>query len=328
MITQPKVTVLVPSFNHGFYLKQRIESILTQTYRCFDLIVIDDASSDDSPEIIKGLLSNYDFKYIANRSNSGTPFAAWEQLLQFATGDYIWICESDDYADPHFLERAVAAITSASCAVMAYCDSWIVDEHGCRIDHTDTYFHEIWRESRWDQSFIQDGAAELHHFQIRGQTVPNMSSMLIDATAFRKAFTPFLKRLKLTGDWLFVGLLMQCGQVVYFKEPLNYFRRHESTARARVQSARSQAEFILTKHILFLKTKRPLHEYAKVMSSDAVRFLYEPAGLREIVAAMLRISFRHSLSAALYLAASLLINRGYFKKFYSRLHLLRGETCQ
>ena len=251
----PKVTVLVPSFNHGCYLRKRIESIMAQTYGNFELIVIDDCSSDDSAAVITSLQGMYGFKYIANNKNSGTPFAAWEHILHLALGDYIWICESDDYADPIFLDCAVKAITNVPNAVIAYCDSWIIDENDHQVDHTDTYFHDIWRESRWDKSFNQNGNEELNRFQLRGQTVPNMSSMLFSAAAFRKAFRPFMKKLKLTGDWLFVGLLMKYGAVVYFKETLNNFRRHEITARVQVKSARSQAEFILTKYILFLETK-------------------------------------------------------------------------
>lgn len=318
---KPKVTVLVPSFNHAPYLKRRIESIMDQTYDNFELVVIDDCSTDDSDKIITSLQSAHGFRYIANKINSGTPFAAWENILSIASGDFIWICESDDYADPEFLNCAVEAIMNVPNAVIAYCDSWIVDESDHQIDHTDTYFHDVWRETRWDKSFIQNGNEELDHFQLRGQTVPNMSSVLITAVAFRKAYKPFLKKLKLTGDWLFVGLLMKYGGVVYFKKTLNYFRRHEDTARVRVNSARSQAEFILTKYILFLETKRSVSEFASVMSNDAVRFLYEPAHFIDVVVKMVKISFWRALGSGIYLAASLLLNRDYLKKFYNRRQL-------
>jgi glycosyltransferase involved in cell wall biosynthesis len=325
-VIKPKVTVLVPSFNHDCYLKKRIESITAQTYDNYELIVVDDCSIDDSAAIITSLQKTHGFRYIANKKNSGTPFAAWEHILSIANGDYIWICESDDYADPIFLDCAVEAIRNVPNAVIAYCDSWIIDEDDNQIDHTDTYFRDTWRESRWDNSFVQDGNDELNHFQLRGQTVPNMSSMLISTDAFRKAFRPFMRKLKLTGDWLFVGLLMKYGKVVYFKKTLNYFRRHESTARVRVKSARSQAEFILTKYLLFLETKRPRNEFASVMSTDAVRFLYEPARFREVLITMMKTSFLHTLGVGVSLAASLLVNRDYLKKFYHRRQLIKRGT--
>jgi|GEM_PF-1109319 glycosyltransferase involved in cell wall biosynthesis/polysaccharide pyruvyl transferase WcaK-like protein len=324
LMNKPKVTALVPSFNHGRYLRQRIESVLQQTYPNVELIVIDDCSEDDSGDVIKSLQAQYGFKFIRNARNSGTPFAAWERILSLGTGEYIWICESDDYADPRFLEVAIEALKKVPEAALAYCDSWIIDEYGQQVDHTDTYFHEIWRESRWDKAFVQPGIDELSQFQIRGQTVPNMSSALISASAFRKAYHPFLKKLKLTGDWLFVGWLMRQGAVVYCKQTLNHFRRHEVTSRARVKSARSQAEFILTKYLLFRVTGRPLREFASVMSPDAIRFLYEPAGLFDMLRALFNISVLKTLQCGASLAASLAMNGHFVKKFCQRYKLVKG----
>lgn len=321
-LSMPRVTALVPSFNHGRYVKQRIESVLEQTYNNVELIVIDDCSEDDSDSVIKSLQSENGFQYIRNLRNSGSPFAAWEAILSIAQGDYIWICESDDYADPKFLEVAIEALNAAPGAALAYCDSWIIDEHGQQVDHTDTYFHDIWHESRWDKAFVQPGMDELSQFQIRGQTVPNMSSALISASAFRKAYHPFLKKLKLTGDWLFVGWVMQEGPVVYFKQTLSYFRRHEVTSRVRVKSARSQAEFILTKYLLFRVAGRPLRGFASVMSTDAARFLYEPAGLFDVLRALFQISALKTLQCGASLAASLVVNGHLVKKFRQRYKLI------
>src|SRR5574340_858942 len=144
----PKIIALIPSYNHGRYLRQRIESVLQQRYRNVELIVIDDCSDDNSDEVIKSLLQQYEFQYVRNERNSGTPFAAWGKMASLATGDYVWICESDDYADPGFLEAAVAKIEQTPDAVLFYCNSWIIDEDGKKIDHTASYFHDIWHETR------------------------------------------------------------------------------------------------------------------------------------------------------------------------------------
>ncbi|MDA8254140.1 MAG: glycosyltransferase [Betaproteobacteria bacterium] len=320
-----KVTALVPSYNHGRYLRQRIESILLQSYRNIELIVIDDCSDDDSDAVIKSLLAQYEFRYIRNARNSGTPFAAWSEAASLATGEYLWICESDDYAAPDFLETAVRKLAEHKDAVLFYCDSWIVDVDDKTIDHTDTYFHDIWREVRWDTDFHSDGIDELSNYQLRGQTVPNMSSALIATHAFRRAYHPFLKKLKLTGDWLFIGWIMRYGSVVFCKKPLNHFRKHEATSRVRVKSARSQAEFVLTKYLLFKETGKPVREFAHVMRTDAVRFLYEPAGLFDILKALRRISVPTTLKCGVLLAASLAMNGHYLKQFYQRYTLVKGE---
>lgn len=324
MNCRPKVTALIPSYNHGPFLRQRIETVLQQTYLNIELIVIDDGSDDDSDEIINSLLKQHNFRYIRNSRNSGTPFAAWGKAVSIATGEFIWICESDDFADACFLEVAVARLIENQEAVLFYCDSWVVDEDGKRIDHTDSYFHDIWRESRWDQNFTQDGTRELANFQLRGQTVPNMSSALVSARAFRQAYNPFLKKFKLTGDWLFIGWVMRHGSVVFCKRTLNYYRRHELTSRARVNSARSQAEFILTKYLLFRETGKPVRDFAHVMRTDAVRFLYEPARTLDVIKVLFKISVPATLRCALLLAASVAMNAGYLKKFHLRYKLVKS----
>lgn len=315
---RPKVIALVPSYNHGSFIRQRIESIIGQTYKNIELIVIDDRSKDNSDEVIAGLQASHGFRYIRNEKNSGTPFAAWESILPLATGEYIWVCESDDFADPGFLATAVEALEADKDAVLFYCNSWVVDATGARVDHTGTFFRDIWKESRWESDFSADGYQELLGFQLRGQTVPNMSSALISTKAFRAAYTPFLKKLKLTGDWLFIGNVLRHGRVVFSRQTLNNFRRHEETARVRIKSALSQAEFILTKYLLFRKTKRPVREFAPLMSTDVVRFLYEPAKLGEVLKALLKISWISTLRCAALFAASVLMNRSYLDKFFER----------
>jgi len=322
--TTPCVTVLVPSFNHSAYIGQRIRSIMEQTYQDFELIVIDDCSSDNSDSVITSLQREFSFKYIRNPKNSGTPFSAWETVLQLAQGKFIWICESDDYAAPHFLETAVNSMLKDRSASVFYCDSWIVDSTGKHIGHTDEYFHEIWKETRWDTSFSNDGVAELEEFQIRGQTVPNMSSALISTDAFRRSFTPVLKKFKLTGDWLFIGLLFKEGSVIHARQTLSHFRKHEVTSRARVKSARSQAEFILTKYLLFRATNASFRDFAPVMGTDAIRFLYESAKLTEVIRAAMQVSLSITLRATLLLGASLATNPHYLKKFYLRYKQAKG----
>lgn len=292
---RPLVTALVPSYNHGRYIKERIESILNQTYDKIELIVIDDRSSDNSHEVISQLQRKHGFTYIRNRENSGTPFSAWEKICDLATGDFIWVCESDDVAEPTLVEKAINALTANPNATLFYSSSHIIDESSQVIGHTDSYFHEVWRESRWDHDFTASGFAELVQYQIKGQTVPNMSSAIISASAFRASFTPFLKRLRLTGDWLFIGDVMRFGDVIYTHETLSRFRKHQVTSRVRVKSARSQAEFMLTKFKLFCTSGLPTSELAQVVRTDGHRFLYEPESWLMVSKAMAQISISDSV---------------------------------
>ena len=311
----PKVSVLVPSYNHGRYIRERIESILKQTYANIELIVIDDGSDDDSHSIIGELQAQYGFQYLLNKCNSGSPFAAWERICTLATGDYIWVCESDDVAEPSFVETGVAALATEPGAVMFYSSSLIINEASEVIGHTDSYFHDIWKESRWDVDFTADGINELLQYQLRGQTVPNMSSALFTANAFRIAFTPFLKRLRLTGDWLFVGDVIKQGKIVFKHTALSRFRKHEITSRVRVKSARSQAEFMLTKYRLFRNSGQPVAAFATLMGSDVIRFMYEPASFLDVGKALLQVSCLDTIKLCCLILVSTLKNTAYISKF-------------
>lgn len=319
MSTQPpKVSALVPSYNHGRYIRERIESILNQTYTNIELIIIDDGSVDDSHSIISELQAKHGFRYLRNECNSGTPFAAWERICTLASGDYIWVCESDDVAEATFLETAVTSLAAESDAVMFYCSSLIINETSETIGHTDSYFHDIWKESRWDSDFVADGLDELLQFQLRGQTVPNMSSALFTTNAFRAAFTPFLKHLRLTGDWLFVGDVLKQGKVVFKHKALSRFRKHEVTSRVRVKSARSQAEFMLTKYRLFRASGQPVTAFATLMGSDVIRFLYEPASWLDVGKALLQVSWPDTIKLGGLLLVSTSRNTTYISKFKER----------
>ena len=291
---RPRVSVLVPSYNHAAYLPRRLASIFEQGLTDIEVLVIDDASADNSSEILHGLQQKFEFTLISNRRNSGTPFAAWRAFSAWASGQYFWVCESDDFAEADFLAQALANLEATPEAVLYYCNSWVVDEADQRIADTSEYFTDTWRETRWNQAFANDGHAELTDFQQRGQIVPNMSSALIEAAAFRRALTPLLTRFKLCGDWLFIGRVLPCGNVIFDPARRSNFRKHEVTARVRVQSARSQAEFILTKFLLSRLAHAPVARLADLLASDIYRFFIEDARWHEVLRAMLRVSWLHT----------------------------------
>ena len=128
--SSPMVTVLVPSYNHATFIRERIASIVNQTYQDYELIVIDDKSPDGSDEIISDMQDKFGFQYIRRDKNSGTPFSAWEDICKLASGKYIWVCESDDVAHDNFLKTAVSALERETEAVMFYCNSDYIDVDG------------------------------------------------------------------------------------------------------------------------------------------------------------------------------------------------------
>lgn len=286
----PVVHAIVPSYRHARFLKARIELIAGQTYRNIDITVIDDCSPDELDAVLRELQRKRRFTYYRRERNSGTPFSAWEFASRNFKEGLIWICESDDFAEPKFLERGVSAFKENSNLALFYCNSHVVDESDNRTGTTAAYFSDIWRDDRWTKAFVANGREELANFQYRGMIVPNMSSALMTVEAFRGAFEPRIKRYKLTGDWLFVGELLRRGDAAFTPDCLSNFRSHVATARAGVRVSRSQAEFILTKFRLHMLSGKTVNGLAHTLHSDCIRFLHEDAPALKVFRDMMRVS--------------------------------------
>lgn len=100
---RPLISVIIPNFNHAPYLKQRIDSVLNQTYDNLEIFLLDDCSKDNSRKILLSYKNNPKVKEIIfNDKNSGSTFKQWEKGFELSHGEYIWIAESDDYCDAFF----------------------------------------------------------------------------------------------------------------------------------------------------------------------------------------------------------------------------------
>src|SRR4030042_2316707 len=126
----PTVSVIVPNYNYAQFLDQRLQSILNQTYQDFEVLCLDDASTDNSREIISRYLSHGRFRVYYNEHNSASAFGQWHRGIELAQGEYIWIAEADDYADREFLSSLVAVLEAHPAGGLAYCQSWRVNEGG------------------------------------------------------------------------------------------------------------------------------------------------------------------------------------------------------
>lgn len=276
----PSVHALVPSYRHADFIEERIRSILAQQYGNIRITVIDDASTDGSHEIIERLRREHDFDYIRREKNSGSPFSAWAHAAENTTEDLIWICESDDSCDPLMVGRLVRQLTRRRQAKMAYCGSVLVNDAGEVVGSTDSYFADVFHPTRWRSAFVARGRDELRQYQRFGMTVPNMSSLIIDAAVFRAAFTPDVQSYRLAGDWLFVGRALQLGDIVYVPERLNHFRAHERTARVDTQQARRMAEHVSVRLKLCALAEVSEAETAAAVRHD-LRDLAEDSGLAQ-----------------------------------------------
>ena len=126
-----KISVVIPNYNHSRFLSKRIESVLKQTFQDFELILLDDGSTDNSRSILSGYADDPRVRIKFNEVNSGNPFKQWNQGVNLACGEYVWIAESDDYANEQLLGKLAACLDAQPSAAFAYCRSWRVSLDDC-----------------------------------------------------------------------------------------------------------------------------------------------------------------------------------------------------
>lgn len=221
------VSVVIPNYNHSKYLRQRIDSILNQTYKDFEIIILDDCSTDTSRDIINEYIKvKPDIVFFQNDSNSGSPFIQWNFGVSKAKGEFIWIAESDDFADPCFLEISLSAMQHSENTGMVFCDSKIFNEQrGTEYLSSERYA----APENLKKNFSGENKNKISIRSFLENPIVNVSSVLFRKSSFLKAggADPLMKY---CGDWLLYLKIFLISGIEYIQEPLNVFRLHSGSA--------------------------------------------------------------------------------------------------
>lgn len=215
----PKVSVIVPNYNHAPYLKQRIESILNQTFQDFELILLDDCSTDGSREIMESYRDNPHVTHLVyGETNSGSAFRQWDKGIELAQGKWIWVAESDDYAETTFLERMMNEVSRVPDCTLAYAATYWVDQQG----------NKLWETPDSDQTNVYQGKDFIRKKLAICNSIANVSECIFRRDCYRPTESHRYEHMRLCGDWLFYVLLAEQGTVIEVEEPLSYYRQHRS----------------------------------------------------------------------------------------------------
>lgn len=229
----PRISVIVPNYNYAHHIEQRLRSVLDQTYPVYEVIVLDDASTDASLDVIGEIVRDapeIDVSVVANDTNSGSVFRQWQRGIAMCRGDLIWIAEADDFAEPEFLAELAAGFSDPA-TVLAFSQSRQIDENGHVLaeDYLG-YTNDI--SDRWQRDFVCDGRMEVAEGMSIKNTIPNVSAALFRRGTLEKALGQIGERLfelRIAGDWLvYVHVLMQ-GQLYFRSRSLNSHRRHSQS---------------------------------------------------------------------------------------------------
>jgi glycosyltransferase involved in cell wall biosynthesis len=225
----PLVTVIIPNYNHEKFLHQRIESVLCQTFQDFEIIIFDDNSTDNSIDVLNSYKNNPKVShFIINEVNSGSPFKQWQRGLDLAKGKYLWIAETDDFANQDFLKHTVSELEKEASASLCYTDSVIVNGQGVEIGLWSLNKNIFFKTQKWSTKHTNNGLDEILDFLLYKVTINNISAVLFSTTFFKKLDFDALGKFKNAGDlFTYISLCLQ-GDVCYIPLPLNNYREHEN----------------------------------------------------------------------------------------------------
>lgn len=227
---RPLISVIVPNYNHAHYLEERLDCIFNQTYENFEVILLDDASSDESLTILNKYKNHPKVVHaVFSSKNSGSPFLQWQRGVSLAEGDYIWIAESDDYCDSTFLEQLVGKLNKT--IKIAYAQSLDVDVNSKIITNRINYTNEF-SPNIWESDFVCNGRAFILNYLSLKNVIPNASAVVFSRNLINNnIFDKDLLAMSMCGDWFFWIKLIMKGDVAFVAKPLNYFRDHENVTR-------------------------------------------------------------------------------------------------
>lgn len=221
-----KISVIVPNYNHARFLPARLNSILDQSYASLELIVLDDASTDSSVQVIREYLARRGIEatVIARETNSGSVFRQWRTGIEAARGDLIWICESDDLAELDFLERLVPYFNDPSVMV-AFGRIQFCDMRGRPTPGLDGY-REGAEAGIWAAPCVRPANEWFQGAFGVANVIANVGGCLLRNQPIEPEVWETALNYKILGDWYLYMVLAGGGRIAFEPMAVTYFRQH------------------------------------------------------------------------------------------------------
>lgn len=269
-----KISVVVPNYNYSNYLYQRVYSILNQNYKIHELIILDDASKDNSLFYIKQIeqkISGFvNVKVVVNDINSGNAFSQWQKGINLATGDYVWVAEADDYAKKNFLNEVVSPLKKNNNIVISYADTGFIDSNGYITKNSLVDQIDILKTNHWNASYVNKGISEINCYSYLNCTIPNVSGTIIKKGNYDEIFES-AKKFHQSGDWFTYLNILNLGDISFINKTLNYYRVHGNNIS---QTFDKKAHILEIQRIYkFVKEKYGIDDEQQIQMYNRIKFL-------------------------------------------------------
>ena len=199
------VSIIIPCYNAANYIKETIGSVLAQTYQHFEILLINDGSTDQSSEIIKTIMD--DRIHLVEQENQGVSFSR-NKGIAMAKGEFVVFLDADDLLHPSFLEKRIFTL-SKSAAIACASNVVLVDGKGNKIEEDKKHFSA-------------NKSSQILEFNDGIITCP--SSYLFKTEFIKKHKITFNKNLQSSADKYFLLEVLKQGEIELINESPMYYR--------------------------------------------------------------------------------------------------------
>lgn len=227
----PKISVIVSSYNYQQYISETLDSLINQTYKNFEVIVVDDGSRDCSVDTIKKYTQKYDFIKLyqhPNGANRGLVETV-KLALEKSTGSYIAFCESDDYWLPEHLEEKVKIITSFAKANLISNDLCVFGNYSKCIQMEQNVLRRVRGRFRHTVNRFSYPEFRAHNW------IPTLSCCMIKRENLLDCNLTDNPRPSALDWWIYRQLIAKGNLVFYIPKKLTYWRMHASYNSTQVE---------------------------------------------------------------------------------------------
>lgn len=242
----PTVSVCIPTYNSARYLPQTVESVLRQEWQDYEVIICDDASTDDTRDVC-GCIGDPRVRYVRFDQRGGAG-RSWNRCLAEARGAYVVLLHADDLLDTRFLGRGVKVLEDHADVGLVHCSVQHIDDEGRPL-----HIQRLYTEDR-----IGPGDEMVRRLLIEGCVV-NPAGVMVRRQAYERAGR-FAEQIVWGIDWhMWLRIALE-WPVAYLTEPLAMYRQHPASDTSGVMStARNGSDEMWLMNDIFerIGTSRP-----------------------------------------------------------------------
>lgn len=268
---KPKVSICIPNYNYSHFIGEAIQCALEQTYKNFELIIVDNCSTDNSEEVIKRF-SDPRIRFYKNDRNIGLT-RNWNRCLSLARGEYITLLHADDKITPNSIEKRVEILDRNPTVGLVYASCIYIDGKGAVTGE----FHP------YDKDCIMRGEDEFKRLVLGNHfTTPTIMVRKKCYEALGDFYEEYLYM-----DWEKWLRITLNYDVSFIYEPLGYSRLHDASATNSYLLNKRMNFAIMDQYRMFKMIFSNLPPDKKYLSS------FEQEALKKLAKRMMNFGFRY-----------------------------------